>query len=168
MKNLGTLGGTVSSANALNDSGEVTGWSDTIGFHKSHAFVWMNDGTPMKDLGTLGGTASVANDINISGEVTGWANTGDTSVKHAFLWRNDGARMKDLNKLVDPTDALHRYVTLTSGDFINARGDVVAEGIDSRTRLAGVYLLKAARNSASMLTRRPAGVASPTPPSTPR
>ncbi len=65
-----------------------------------------------------------------------------TQSSHAFLWRNDGTKIQDLNKLIDPTDPLKPYVTLTSGDFINDSGDIVAEGTDSRTGLYGLYLLQ--------------------------
>jgi probable HAF family extracellular repeat protein len=143
MQDLGTLArGSLSSANALNASGQVVGWSYTRFYKKPHAFIWMNDGKPMKDLGTLGGTTSQANDINTSGQVTGYAYvTGDTSA-HAFLWRNDGGKIQDLNALIDTTDPLKPYVTLSSGDFINASGNIVAEGTDSRTGADGLYLLQ--------------------------
>ena len=96
----------------------------------------------MKDLGTFGGTHSQANDINASGQVTGDANlTGDT-VSHAFLWRNDGTKIQDLNKLIDPTDPLKPYITLTHGRFINDPGNILAEGTDSLTGLQGLYLLR--------------------------
>ena len=39
--------------------------------------------------------------------------------RRAFLWRNDGTNIHDLNKLIDPTDPLKSFVTLTRGDFIN-------------------------------------------------
>jgi probable HAF family extracellular repeat protein len=142
MYSLGTLGGAESEASSLNDAGQVAGWSDTLRWKNSHAFVWLNDGTPMKDLGTLGGTVSLANDINASGQVTGYAYLAGNSSAHAFLWRHDGGKIQDLNALIDPTDPLKSYVTLTSGDFINASGDVVAQGTDSRTGQDGLYLLQ--------------------------
>ena len=37
---IGTLGGTSSSARAVNDSGLVVGESDTLGNAATHAFVW--------------------------------------------------------------------------------------------------------------------------------
>jgi len=64
--------------------------------------------------------------------------------------------MQDLNKLIDPTDPLKPYITLTSGDFINDRSDILAEGIDSRKGQQFVYLLQGteATNSALTLTPR--------------
>jgi hypothetical protein len=62
---------------------------------------------------------------------------------HAFLWRNDGSKMQDLNALVDPTDPLKPYVSLTSGGFINDSGNILAYGTDSRTGRADLpYLLQ--------------------------
>jgi probable HAF family extracellular repeat protein len=145
MQDLGTLRdphGTESFFAALNDSGQVAGSSYTLGWTAPHAFVWLNDGTPMKDLGTFGGTVSRANDINSSGQVTGYANLAGDAVLHAFLWRNDGTKIQDLNKLIDFTDPLKPYVTLLYGAFINDFGDIVADGIDTRTGLEGMYLLR--------------------------
>jgi len=139
---LGTLGGAASVPYALNDSGQEAGWSHTRQNLRRHAFVWLNNGTPMKDLGTLGGIQSAAHDMNSLGQATGWSNISGSSVLHAFLWRNDGTKMQDLNALVDPTDPLKPYVTLTSGEFINKLGDIAAEGTDSRTGSGGLYLLQ--------------------------
>ena len=139
---LGSLGGAETFAAALNDAGQIAGSSDTYRWTKAHAFVWMNDGTPMKDLGTLGGTLSSANDINASGQVTGDAWLAGDAVSHAFIWRNDGAKIQDLNALIDPLDPLKSHVTLTRGHFINDKGDVVAEGVDSRTNQLSQYLLQ--------------------------
>ena len=55
---LGTLGGADSSAVAVNDSGEVVGWSDTPAGDQ-HAFSWTASGG-MVDLGTLPGYAGSA------------------------------------------------------------------------------------------------------------
>ena len=58
MIDLGTLGGTISSARGINDSGQVAGFSnDASG--KTRAFLW-TDRTGMTDLGTLGGPLSLA------------------------------------------------------------------------------------------------------------
>ncbi len=144
MQDLGTLGTNKqlqSSASAQNNSGQIVGFASTR-YPDFHAFIWMNDGTPMKDLGTFGGTRSAATDLNASGEVTGWAFLAGGTTKHAFLWRNDGTKLQDLNALIDSSDPLQPYVTLTNGNFINEQGDVVAQGTDSRTGQSGLYLVQ--------------------------
>ena len=59
MQDLGTLGGTDSSAYAINASGQVVGCSDTTGNAQPTPFFTPIGGT-MQDLGTLGGTYSSA------------------------------------------------------------------------------------------------------------
>lgn len=71
MTDLGTLGGTLSYANAINDSGEVVGYSYLAGDSIPHAFIWTAAGG-MVDLGTLPhGPTSYAEAINSSGEIAG-------------------------------------------------------------------------------------------------
>jgi probable HAF family extracellular repeat protein len=158
MQYLGTLGKSFNYLYALNDAGQVAGYSYTDR-GVSRAIVWLNDGTPIKDLGTLGGMASAAFDMNSSGQVTGYANLAGDTVYHAFLWSNDGTRIKDLNKLIDPTDPLKPYVTLTNGLFINDRSDIVAQGTDSRTGLEGLYLIESSGFTTSVLTLTPRSLA---------
>jgi len=94
LTDLGTVGGTGSRGSAINASGEVTGFFETID-GLTHAFVW--DGTTTQDLGTLGGSSSEGRAINASGQVTGFAATAGDEASHAFLW--DGTTMQDLGTL---------------------------------------------------------------------
>ena len=73
---LGTLGGSYSYASAVNDSGQVVGYSGTAGSFASHAFSWTQKGG-MVDLGTLGGSDgySSASAVNDSGQVVGSSST---------------------------------------------------------------------------------------------
>ena len=96
---LGTLGGTDSSASAVNDSGQVVGESSTADDLDIHAFSWTQAGG-MVDLGTLGGTESEPFAVNASGQVVGYSYTaGDTDL-HAFSWTQAGG-MVDLG-ILDP------------------------------------------------------------------
>jgi len=85
---LGTLGGTYSRAEAINNSSTIVGVSTTAS-DNLHAAMWVKvDGTwQIFELGTLeGGTTSGAAAISDDGTVVG---SGDTPAGfHGFLWRN--------------------------------------------------------------------------------
>jgi probable HAF family extracellular repeat protein len=97
VSSLGTLGGTFSYANGLNDAGQVVGdsWVDASG--TDHAFLWQAG--LMTDLGTLGGPQSLATSINASGQIVGMADT-TPGVSHGFLWQT--GVMTDLGTLGGP------------------------------------------------------------------
>lgn len=149
---LGTLGGSSSRGVGINESGWVTGRSDTVDDEFTHAFLY--DGS-MQDLGTLGGTFSRGEDINDVGNVTGWSDV-DEDASHAFLY--DGV-MHDLGTLGGTTSEGHGindagFVTGWAeipGD--NAHHAFLYDGImhDLGT-LGGTYSSGAAINSAGVVT----------------
>lgn len=110
---LGTLGGTSSSAGAVNDSGEVVGESTLDDESIRHAFLYSGGG--MTDLGTLGGVYSSATGINKSGRVVGLSYTVDGKLR-AFSYEN--GKMTDLGTLGGPT---------SSAGGINDAGQVVGQ-----------------------------------------
>jgi probable HAF family extracellular repeat protein len=116
MKDLGALGDSISSGYAINNAGQVVGFSYSAS-GPSHAFLY-TDGQ-MRDLGTLGGTHSAAEGINNAGQVVGTADKSFAS-QRAFLYTN--GQMQDLNSLIDP--ALH--ITLLDAHAINDQGQIAA------------------------------------------
>ena len=93
----GLQGGPSSHGYGINDSGQVTGYSNISNYSSAtHAFLYSGGG--MRDLGTLpGGTLSSGYGINNSGQVVGEStvNTGAT-IHHAFLYSGS---MSDLGTL---------------------------------------------------------------------
>ena len=92
---LGTLGGSRSRADGINNAGQVVGGSYTTGDIAVHACRYVN-GT-IEDLGTLGGYYSWAYRINDSGQVVGEAATIANGNSHGFLYSN--GNMADLGTL---------------------------------------------------------------------
>lgn len=106
---LGTLGGKHSNANAVNDKGVVTGFSNPFDDRINHAFVYQ--GGVMKDLGTLGGDESFGRDINNHGVVVGTSHDASGNLL-AFIHDPRGG----MRPLLD---------TSSTAAGINDRGDVV-------------------------------------------
>jgi probable HAF family extracellular repeat protein len=120
MKDLGTLGGSISAGSAINDSGQVTGNSYTGGGNV-HAFLY--SGGMMQDLGTLaGGSYSYGSGINESGHVVGYSELGSGG-NHAFLY--SGGLMMDLNDLLNPGSGW----ILTEAHAINDAGQITGKGL---------------------------------------
>jgi probable HAF family extracellular repeat protein len=134
MKDLGTLGGSTSSALRINDLGQIVGRSATAeagdGARRGlRAFLLAGD-SGMKDLGSLGGYASSAFGINGKGQVVGDAVDSHGTI-HAFLHQPDGT-MIDLNGVVDAALGW----TLNSARAINNPGQIAGYGTapDGNTR----------------------------------
>jgi probable HAF family extracellular repeat protein len=127
MTDLGTLsGGTNSCANAINNSGQVVGFSDNNGFLYSN-------GT-MQNLGTIPGTNGCsAIGINNNGQVVGEAFV-STGNYRAFLY--SGGTMYDLNNLINPSSQW----TLEEATAINDKGQIVGYGINP-SHYADAFLL---------------------------
>jgi probable HAF family extracellular repeat protein len=131
---LGNLGGTIFNLPvAINNHGQVVGFSGLAGNTTFHAFLWQN-GT-MSDLGTLpGDVSSSANNINDKGQVVGQSCDAKGNCR-AFLWQNGS--MTDLNLLVPP----HSRLYLTNAGDINKDGWITGEGYDAKSGRTPAVLL---------------------------
>jgi probable HAF family extracellular repeat protein len=121
MFDVGTLGGTFSSENNMNNLGQVVGPSTLAGDTAFHPYLWSRG--RLTDLGTLGGQDGESRWINDAGEAIGWAalpipcpGCGRREVHHATLWRR--GRIIDLG--------------VAPGDRCS-----VAEGINSESQVVG-------------------------------
>lgn len=139
---LGTLSArdSISSATAVNDAGQVVGWSDGpdngyIAFVVTPADVdadgspeWFVDANSdgandrMVSLGTLGGTNSWARAINADGLIVGEADTADGTTQ-AFIWRPSTGTMESLGTLGGAD---------SSAAAINNHGQVVGWSLDAQ------------------------------------
>lgn len=98
MRDIGTLGGLVSSARDINNAGKIVGVSATGEGSDQHAFLY--DKGEMLDLGSLGGNFSVAEAINSKGQIVGASSIGEPEpgeLFHAFLYEK--GVMRDLGTL---------------------------------------------------------------------
>jgi probable HAF family extracellular repeat protein len=112
MKDLGTLGGTLSFVNWMNNRGEVVGQSNLAGDQTFDPFLW--NGHALQDLGTLGGNYGAALWLNEAEEVAGWATLPGDQTNHAFLWQH--GVMTDLG--TPPGDAWSAGVSINDGQQV--------------------------------------------------
>jgi len=97
---LGTLGGPDANAYAINERGQITGYSytnyapnSTTGVPTADPFFW--DKGKMMDIGTLGGTYGNPLGINSSGQVVGVSDMAGDQTSHPFFWDREKG-IKDL------------------------------------------------------------------------
>lgn len=136
MQVLDTLGGTSSSATAINDLGTTVGWSATGS--AVHATLWA--GTSATDLGALGGAAaSFAMGINELGQVVGFS--GDSlfgNNSRATLW--SAGEIIDLSSLL-PASLRDEGWYLARAMDINDAGQIVGVAVNATTQEERAFLL---------------------------
>lgn len=127
LTDLGTLGGSQSFGNAINQAGHVTGTSETANGGPRDAFLY-TDGT-MKDLGSLYGSGSTGYAINTAGQVVGFSrgnSSGASAQTTATMW--SGAKIMDLNAAL--AHPLAENASLIQAIGINDNGWIVANARD--------------------------------------
>lgn len=101
LQNLGTLGGSKSTATAVSADGSVVVGSASTAANLEHAFRWEGTaaGGSMDDLGTLGGNTSVANAVSSDRSVVVGSAFTAGNIEHAFRWTEATHTMDDLDTL---------------------------------------------------------------------
>ncbi|MDD5323188.1 MAG: hypothetical protein PHD43_21765 [Methylococcales bacterium] len=126
-KDLGALPGQFESeAHAINNIGDIVGFSVDPLTERRHAVLWTSYGEgPTQDLGTLpGGASSWAVGVNNRGQVVGTSQT-KNGLYHAFVWTTESG-MQDLNDVV--ATALPPGIVLIQAVSINTPGQILAIG----------------------------------------
>jgi probable HAF family extracellular repeat protein len=140
IRDLGTLGGTGSDGEGINEQGEVVGSADLLSGER-RAFLWRR-GQGMRSLGTLGGDRSFAEDINDRSEVVGLSGIRPGSnVVRAFLW-SQARGMRGLGTLGGEN---------SFANAINNRGEVVGSS-EIRNEVFRAFLWRPGRGMRSLGT----------------
>jgi probable HAF family extracellular repeat protein len=125
---LGTLGGETSVALAINDAGQVVGWSETED-GSIHAFRY-TPGIGMEDLGTHGGDFSVGMVLNQAGDTAGFSDTAE-GLERPFLY-TDTEGLRDLGSYRTDGGPTNTRAHAISPDGFMVAG--LAESPDDRKR----------------------------------
>jgi probable HAF family extracellular repeat protein len=136
---LGTVpGGTGSLATAVNNLGQVVGFSDNgisdpfsmVGGFATQTRAFLRQNGVMKDLGTLGGSDSLASNLNELGQIAGISYTDSNAspscfwalTTHPFFWEN--GKMTDVGSLGGTCGAVNWMNNLGQVvGFSNVAGD---------------------------------------------
>lgn len=135
-KVLEPLAGHLSSASAINNVGQVAGYSRiSPKSFDTHAVLWTN--STALDLGTLGGRNAKAIALSNAGQVVGESETVDGKT-HATLWNGDVA--VDLNSHLDPDRKRAGWV-MERANGINDKGWIIGEAINEQLKVTRAFLL---------------------------
>ena len=141
----GTIGGNQTTAEALNQAGQVAGVGTLAGELFYHATLWKRLGE-ITDLGTVDqDPCSFSSAINSKAQIVGASLPGcafDSNTR-AFLWE-DGS-IFDLNTLISPGASLH----LQWARDINDRGEIAGTGLDAEGNAHDFLLMPCGANGPS-------------------
>ncbi len=123
INDLGTLGGDSSSANAINNQGQIVGQAQ-VGSGDWHASVWQRG--VIADLGNFGSDPVCgANAVNSRGQIVGFSGQSgsDITAAHALIWED--RTMTDLQTLIPA----HSDWVLQQANGINDGGQIAGIGL---------------------------------------
>lgn len=123
-----------SSANDVNDHGDVTG-SYLGSDRNSHAVVWTQEG--LLDLGN-NGISSSGSAINNHRQVVGYSLNPNSAYSLAYLW--DGSNAIDLNSFLSAETRAAGWVLIEATD-INDAGTIVGAAINRQTGAQHAFTL---------------------------
>jgi probable HAF family extracellular repeat protein len=149
---LGTLPGVANSgAKAINNSGQVAGWSNTPPPNQDHAILWSSG--QINDLGALpNGSWSNADALNNSSQVqVVGSSSSQFSSSRAVLWQ--GGTVIDLNSQL-PRKSGWSMLELAYG--INDAGQIVGEGQVAGSRHAFLMAPTSTKTAAAVASISPA------------
>ena len=145
---LGGLGGTMGKAGAINDRGEVAGFSSLPGDSSVHSFLWTKQ-TGMQDLGTLG--SDYLGDpagINNNTQVVGGSCDMSGNCR-AFFWEKN--ELSELNDLISPDSPLYLIYALG----INDAGEIVGFAMQKSTGDIHAYVAHPVRGKSGSAAASP-------------
>jgi probable HAF family extracellular repeat protein len=153
---LGGLGGSMGKAGAINDRGEVAGFSSLPGDSSVHSFLWTQQ-TGIQDLGALGSDylgdpAGINNNTQVVGgscDVSGNC--------RAFLWEKNV--LSDLNDLISPDSPLYLIYALGIDDA----GEIVGFAMQKSTGEVHAYVAHPVRGKSAGPAAAPSRIATREP-----
>ena len=163
MRDIGLFAGAdkSSQANAINDAGQVVGFSTSSYYsswpdphYPSTAFIW-DEVNGIHDLGTLG-YSSVATDINNLGQVVGYNvfHSSEYYWERAFIWDSVNG-MRELKDLIPQNSGWF----LSRAEAINDAGQIVVAGYNENNYYDGTRAFLLTPTAAP----EPIRIAGPTP-----
>jgi probable HAF family extracellular repeat protein len=118
MIDLGTLGGTIGSADFVNARGQVAGTSNLAGDLTFHPFLWSRG--VLTDMGTFGGDNGQPNWLSDDGDAVGKADLPGSQTHDGFRWSH--GIMTDLGT-VDGDPCSNALAINLSGQIVGGAGD---------------------------------------------